>query len=164
MEKVLNNIKKWFKSHKNLSIVLGVTIVIALVLIFSITTIVNIIMPDTRESVYGDRCKIAEKYKVDSKKEDELKSFFKKYEFVTFNALDVKCNLIDIVITVPDKTSFNDVKNMSKELLKVFSADQLRTYDIELLVKSDNENSENYPQVGTHHKEIDGKSNDSFVW
>ena len=53
---------------------------------------------------------------------------------------------------------------MSKELLKVFSADQLRTYDIELLVKSDNENSENYPQVGTHHKEIDGKSNDSFVW
>lgn len=164
MEKVLNNIKKWFKSHKNLSIVLGVTIVIALVLIFSITTIVNIIMPDTRESVYGDRCKITEKYKVDSKKEDELKSFFKKYEFVTFNALDVKCNLIDIVITVPDKTSFNDVKNMSKELLKVFSADQLRTYDIELLVKSDNENSENYPQVGTHHKEIDGKSNDSFVW
>lgn len=164
MEKVLNNIKKWFKSHKNLSIVLGVTIVIALVLIFSITTIVNIIMPDTRESVYGDRCKITEKYKVDSKKEDELKSFFKKYEFVTFNALDVKCNLIDIVITVPDKTSFNDVKNMSKELLKVFSANQLRTYDIELLVKSDNENSENYPQVGTHHKEIDGKSNDSFVW
>ena len=164
MEKVLNNIKKWFKSHKNLSIVLGVTIVIALVLIFSITTIVNIIMPDTRESVYGDRCKITEKYKVDSKKEDELKSFFKKYEFVTFNALDIKCNLIDIVITVPDKTSFNDVKNMSKELLKVFSADQLRTYDIELLVKSDNENSENYPQVGTHHKEIDGKSNDSFVW
>lgn len=164
MKKVLNNIKKWFKSHKKLSIILGVSLVIVIALIVSVSTIANIIMPDTRESVYGDRCSITEKYKVDSKKEDELKKFFKKYDFVTFNALDVKCNLIDIVITVPDKTSFNDVKDMSKELLKVFSADQLRTYDIELLVKSDNDKSENYPQVGTHHKEIDGKSNDSFVW
>ena len=70
MKKVLNNIKKWFKSHKKLSIILGVSLVIVIALIVSVSTIANIIMPDTRESVYGDRCATTEKYKVDSKKEE----------------------------------------------------------------------------------------------
>ena len=49
-------------------------------------------------------------------------------------------------------------------MLSVFDENELKYYDIEIMVRSTKEDSEAYPQVGTHHKEINGSTNDDFIW
>ena len=156
--------KKWIKNNKKKAIIIGVIVLaLALLIIFSYA-IISYLVPNTKASVYGDRCKVTSNYPVESDREDKINEFFKEYKEVKLKTFDVKCNLIDIVIEVDDKYSFSKVKDMSKKLLEVFSEDEIKYYDIQLMVKSNNEKSELYPKIGTHHKEIDGKVNDSFVW
>ena len=87
-----------------------------------------------------------------------------KYDKMTFKSIDVKCNLIDIIVEVDDSVNVSTIKTMSKELLKVFSTEETKFYDIQLLIKSNKKDSDTYPIIGTHHKEIDGSVNDHFVW
>lgn len=77
---------------------------------------------------------------------------------------EVKCNLINVIIEVDDKTSFSKVKSMGKKLLSVFNEDELKYYDIQLMIKSNKEDSDDYPRIGSHHKEINGSTNEDFIW
>ena len=78
--------------------------------------------------------------------------------------VDVKCNLIDLVVEVDDSVEVDKVKEMSDKILTVFSEEELKYYDVELLVDSAVEESEKYPMTGTKHKMINGESNEHFVW
>ena len=68
------------------------------------------------------------------------------------------------IIEVDDKINLTTVKDMSKKMLEVFGEDELKYYDIQLMVRSNNDKSEVYPQIATHHKEINGESNAKFIW
>lgn len=157
--------KNWIKENKKKAIIIGVVILAVVLLVVFAFAIISYLVPNTKASVYGDRCKATSEYKVESDREDKIKEFLKDYNDMDLKSFDVKCNLIDIVIEVDDKVSLSKVKDMSKKLLKVFSEDEYKHYDIQLMVKSNaGDKSEVYPKIGTHHKEIDGKINDSFVW
>lgn len=156
--------KKWIKNNKKKTIIIGVVVLAIVLLVIFSFAIISYLVPNTKASVYGDRCKATSDYQVESDREDKIKDFLKDYKEIELKSFDVKCNLIDVVIEVDDKYSFSKVKDMSKKLLKVFSEDEYKHYDIQLMVKSNNEKSEVYPKIGTHHKEINGKVNDSFVW
>lgn len=156
--------KSWIKNNKKKAIIIGVVLLSVILLIIFSIGVISYLMPNTKESVYGDRCKVTADYPVESDREDKIKDFLKDYDKMEFSSMDVKCNLIDIIIEVDDKVSLSKVKSMSKKLIKVFSEDELKYYDIQLMVKSNNENSEVYPVIGTHHKEINGKENDEFIW
>jgi hypothetical protein len=156
--------KRWIKNNKKKAIIIGVVVLAVLLLVIFSFAIISYLVPNTKASVYGDRCKTTSNYQIESDREDKIKEFLKDYKEIEFKSFDVKCNLIDIVIEVKDKYSFSKVKDMSKKLLKVFTEDEYKHYDIQLMVKSDNDKSEVYPKIGTHHKEINGKVNDSFVW
>ena len=160
----MNKFKKWIKNNKKKAIIYGVVILAFILFIVFTIFIINFLMPNTKGSVYGDRCDVTKDYPVASEREQKLKEFLKGYDNMDLESIEVKCNLIDVVVKVDDKVNLSKVKDMSKKMLEVFSKDELKYYDIELMVHSNNDNSEVYPQVGTHHKEINGESNASFIW
>lgn len=160
MDKVI----KWVKKNKKKVIGFFVVIAILVAFVIGIWGVVSYLMPDTKESVYGDRCDITEQHPVSKKRESEITKFLKDYDKMKLIDYDVKCNLIDIVIEVDDSMSFSDVKTMGKKLLEVFKEEELKYYDIELMIRSNKEDSADYPKIGTHHKEINGSMNDDFVW
>lgn len=160
----MNKIKKFLKTHKKKCIALGVVLLVFVIIGIALYSVVSYLTPNTRESVYGDRCEVTENHPVDKERNSEVKKFFEGKEKAKFVKLEIKCNLIDIIMEVDDSESIANVKAIGKELLSVFSEDELKYYDLQLIVKSNAKKSETYPKIGTHHKEIDGISNDDFVW
>lgn len=160
----MDKFKSFFKKHKKKCIIVGVCLLILIIFISILFFVISYFMPNDNESFYGDRCEQTENYPVSSDLQDKIATFIKDYEGYELVEFDVKCNLITFILKVPDSTEVKVVKEMSKNLLTVFNEDELKYYDIHLSIKSDNEKSENYPIMGTHHKEIKGSSNDDFVW
>lgn len=160
----MNKFKNWVKNNKKKAIILGIVIVALILMIVFTYGIISFLMPNTKGSVYGDRCEVTKNYPVPSEREVKLKEFMNKYKNMEFVSIEVKCNLIDVIIKVDDKVSLSKVKDMSKKMIQVFSEEELKYYDIQLLVNSNNKKSDVYPQIGTHHKEINGESNATFIW
>ncbi len=160
----MDKVKNFFKKHKKKCIILGIVLVILIALIIFSYRIITYLIPNTKESVYGDRCETTVNHPIAEDRKDTIKEVVKKYDGYKFKTFEVKCNLVDIIVEVADTTNFSDVKKMGKEILAVFTDEEKKYYDLQLMVKSDKKESESYPQIGTHHKEIDGKTNEDFVW
>ncbi len=160
----MNNLINLIKKNKKKSTIIGVGLVVLIIFIVILYCTISYLIPNSKKSVYGDRCDITAEHPVDSKRKSSIKKFLEDYKNYNLKEFEVKCNLIDIVIEVDDSTNFSNVKKMGKSLLSVFSKDEVKYYDIQLLIKSKKDNSEYYPQIGTHHKQINGSSNDDFVW
>ena len=159
----MDKFKKWFKNNKTKGIVISIVAVAAVLMIIFTIGVIMFLMPNTRKSNYGDRCVVTSNNPVESDREAKLKEFIKDYKNMEVKSMEVKCNLIDVIVYVDDKVSISNVKKMGKKLLKVFSENELKYYDIQLIVKSNTANDA-YPVIGTHHKEINGSTNDNFVW
>lgn len=160
----MNKLKKWINNNRKKAIIIGILLVSLILSIIFLIGVISYLMPNTKESVYGDRCDFTEEYKVDSERESKIKDFLKDYEGMNLENFEVKCNLINIIVKVDDKTSFSKVKSMGKKLLSVFNEDELKYYDIQLMVNSNKEDSDDYPRIGSHHKEINGSTNEDFIW
>ncbi len=162
----MNKIKDWFKKNKKKTIMLGLALISLILCIIFLVAVIKYLMPNTKKSVYGDRCAITADHPIADDREDTIKKFLdsKDYSTMKFVSFERKCNLIDVIVEVEDKTSFSKVKAMGKKLLSVFDKDEQKYYDIQLIIRSDNDESEDYPKIGTHHKEINGSINDDFIW
>lgn len=160
----MDKFKKWIKNNKK-AVAMLITILILLILFVIISyAIVSFLMPNTKESVYGDRCEVTSEYKVAADRKEKIEKFVSSQDKMKLEAFDVKCNLIDIVVEVDDSVTVSKIKTMAKSMLNEFSDDEVRHYDIELMIKSNKEDSDSYPMIGMHHKEINGSSADNFVW
>lgn len=157
----MNKIKKWIKNNKKKFIMIIIVLVLLIVCAFITYSIVSYLMPNTKASVYGDRCEKAKQYPVASERKDKIDKYIKTHDNMKLLNFEVKCNLIDIIIEVDDKVSVSTIKTMAKKMLSEFSSDELKYYDIEVMIKSNKEGSE---MMGVHHKEINGSSEDDFVW
>lgn len=156
--------KKWFKDNKKKAIIIGIVVLALILFVIFLTAVIKYLVPNTGESVYGDRCKITENYPVEDNKKEKLEEFLKEYKNTELVDYEVKCNLIDVIIKVDDSVKLSTVKSMGKKLLKIFTDEELEHYDIQLMIESNKEDSSVYPVIGTHHKKIDGSMNKNFVW
>lgn len=162
----MKKIKNWFKNNKKKAIITGIVLLTLILCVVFLIAVIKYLMPDTKASVYGDRCEVTEDYPVADDRKDKIKSFLEKKDYanMSFISMEVKCNLIDIIVEVDDKASFSKVKSMGKKMLGEFSKEELEKYDIQLIIRSNNDESEDYPKIGTHHKKINGSMNDDFIW
>lgn len=160
----MNNILSKVKKNKKKVIILVVILIVIAISFFAVHKIISYLTPDRKNSVYGDRCEITESIEITKERKDAIKAAVEAHDGMTFSKVDVKCNLIDIIIIVKDETEVKTVKIMSKEIIAVFTEEELKYYDLALWVDSDNDESEKYPIIGTKHKVINGESKDSFVW
>ena len=108
---------------------------------------------------YGSRLKNIEKYKIEENKINELKDTISKNDGVVSVNYLLTGRLIDITIVVKDDVERDISKGYAGKVLDYFTEEQKGYYDIQVLIKSENDGSEKYPVMGYKHK-----SSLTFVW
>ena len=79
-----------------------------------------------------------------------------KVSSVSYN---LEGRLANFIIMVEDDLTVSEAKNYADKVIEHFSEDLKSYYDIQILIDSNNNESENYPIVGYKHK-----TSDSLVW
>lgn len=139
---------------KNKKIILSVIIVLIIILLF-----IFIKLLANKKSVYGDRCKDSDSYKISKKEIKKAKEVIKSIDKVDKIDINTKLCTVKIIINLTEDVDLESIKAMSSELIKVFSKKELKYYDFSLYVTSDNKDSETYPINVTKHN-----TRDAFAW
>lgn len=160
----MNKFLSFIKKNKKKIIITIVLLVVFSIFVFATYKLYKYLTPDTKDSVYGDRCELTDGIDITKEREKMIQDKIESYEGMKLSDVDVKCNLIDIIVVVNDEIEVKTVKEMSNELLTVFTEEELKYYDIELWVDSDATESEVYPIIGTRHKTNNGDATSKFVW
>lgn len=158
----MKNLQDFLKKHKKKLIILAIVLIVVIICLFAFKQILSYLNPDKKESVYGDRCELTESIMITDERKEKVKEAIESYENIKVSTIDIKCNLIDIVINVDNSVEEKTVKSMSDKVLEAFSKEELKYYEIELMVNWPDDPEK--AMMGTHHKMINGEMNDHFVW
>ena len=127
------------------------TIILVLVFVLLILfglKIKDILIPNSKESMYGNRLVDEKDYKVD-------KSSLKKM----LEELSAKDNVKEITyrkqgktyyvsITISDESSIQDAKGLGDAVLTYFSEKSLKYYSVQIFVNKEDEKLNNFPIIG----------------
>lgn len=160
----MNKFLSFIKKNKKKVIVTILLLIVFGVFLFAAYKLYEYLTPDTKDSVYGNRCELTEGVEISKERKDMIKETVESYEGMKLSNVDIKCNLIDIIVKVDDEITLDTVKEMSDKLLTVFTEEELKYYDLELWVDSNAKESEVYPVIGTRHKTGNGDATKKFVW
>ena len=160
----MNNFMSMLVRNRKKLIVAFILLFVFGVFIYSGYRLYKYLTPDTKDSVYGDRCELTDGIDITKEREAGIKEAVEAYEGMKLSDIDIKCNLIDLIVEVDDATKVETVKEMANSLLNVFSEEELKYYDIQLWIDSNNDESEVYPIIGTRHKTNNGDAEGKFVW
>ncbi len=131
---------------KNKYTIIAVLIFIGLVFIGAKAK--NILVPDTAKAAYGDRLDGIKNHPLT---DDTLKSISSKLE-ENENILKATANLqgkiINVIISVNDTVSVNDAKTMASSVIELFTKDELSFYTLQVFVKKENQDLNNFPIIG----------------
>lgn len=145
---------EFIKKNKILVSLLVIAIVFfaaIMIIIFSNLSIGN--------NEYGNRLDNIEKYPISDEVINEIKTDISSYEKVTSVSYNLEGKLANFILTVDDSLEEETAKNYANKILENLSDDVKSYYDIQVLVDSDNKESEVYPIIGYKHK-----TTDMFVW
>ena len=132
--------------------ILVALILITLIFMVSLLIIVfsNLSFGDNNE--YGNRLKDIEKYPIADEMitniKDEISSF-DKVESITYN---LEGRLVNFIIKIDDALIEEDARNYGGRIIERLTEDIKGYYDVQVLIDSNNEESEIYPIVGYKHK------------
>lgn len=135
------------------------TISVLLIIIILAFAIFRFLIPNYGGDLYGNRLSGISSYKIDDTKVSEMKDVIGKLEGVTSVEYILEGKLIDIVIRVEDGLERDVAKGYADQALTYFSDEEKGYYDAEVMLTSDNENSEKYPIIGYKHK-----TSEVLVW
>ena len=141
---------EFIKKNKILVSLLVIAIVFfaaIMIIIFSNLSIGN--------NEYGNRLDNIEKYPISDEAINEIKTDISSYEKVTSVSYNLEGKLANFILTVDDSLEEETAKNYANKILENLSDDVKSYYDIQVLVDSDNEESEVYPIIGYKHKTTD---------
>ncbi len=158
----MKNFQDFLKKHKKKLIISVIVLIVFIICLFAFKQILSYLNPNKKESVYGDRCELTESIMITDERKEKVKEAIESYENMKVSTIDIKCNLIDIVINVDNSVEEKTVKSMSDKVLEAFSKEELKYYEIELMVNWPDDPEK--AMMGTHHKMINGEMNDHFVW
>lgn len=145
---------KFIKNNKIL-----VTLILIAVIMFSTILIIIFSNLSSGNNEYGNRLDGIEKYPITEEVINNIKSEISSLEKVESINYNLEGRLINFVIKVEDDLIVSEAKNYSEKILENFSDDIKSYYDIQILIDSNIDESENYPIVGYKHK-----TSDSLVW
>ena len=158
----MKNFQDFLKKHKKKLIISAIVLIVFIICLFAFKQILSYLNPNKKESVYGDRCELTESIMITDERKEKVKEAIESYENMKVSTIDIKCNLIDIVINVDNSVEEKTVKSMSDKVLEAFSKEELKYYEIELMVNWPDDPEK--AMMGTHHKMINGEMNDHIVW
>ena len=145
---------KFIKENK-VKIILGV---IALMTIFFIVFVVNLIFPNDSKDLYGNRLSDMPKYYVDQKLYNEIKEKVELKESIDKVIINTSGRIINFVITLKEDLKMEETEKIGEEIIKFFDLDEQKYYDFQIFI-DEVENSEIYPTIGYKHH-----TSDKIVW
>lgn len=140
MKKLLDELKK----NKFTTIVFFIFLVL-----FIIGWIVfGLVMPKTGKPVYGNRLDGIEKVQVTDTETNDLVKALKEKDYVTTASTHISGKIINVLVEVEKGTSKSKAKTLKDEVLKAFTDDQKKFYDIQLFITNENKDAKGYPMIG----------------
>lgn len=145
---------KFIKNNKIL-----IALILIAVIMFSTILIIIFSNLSSGNDEYGNRLDEIEKYPITDEVINNIKNEISSLEKVESINYNIEGRLINFVIKVEDDLIVSEAKNYSEKILENFSDDIKSYYDIQILIDSNIDESENYPIIGYKHK-----TSDSLVW
>ncbi len=145
---------KFIKNNKIL-----IALILIAVIMFSTILIIIFSNLSSGNDEYGNRLDEIEKYPITDEVINNIKNEISSLEKVESINYNLEGRLINFVIKVEDDLIVSEAKNYSEKILENFSDDIKSYYDIQILIDSNIDESENYPIIGYKHK-----TSDSLVW
>lgn len=131
---------------------IGIISIIFIIIVLLVLVFISLFGTNTSNRLDG-----VENYKLTNKEIKNAKNIFKDY-----NAdVDIYINnmTIKIFIELEEDEEIKDIKEKCDEALKEINKENLEIYDVEVIVKSKEKDSTEYPIIGHKHN-----SSESFVW
>lgn len=142
---------KFVKNHKLLVVFILLLIICIGLAVFLLNQLIN----NNKDGEYGDRLKGIEKVEISEKQENNIEKEIAKEELVTNVKYNLQGRLVNVTLKIKDEKEIDSVKEIGNKILTYFDEKQLSYYDIQILVNSDNKESEKYPIIGYKHKTRD---------
>ena len=108
----------------------------------------GLVMPKTGSPVYGDRLKKIEGIEVKDDQSKKIIDDLKAKDFITDATIDIKGAIVNVIVTVKEKTEVKTAKEAGDIILKVLDDKQKSAYDVQLFVKNEKDNINGYPFIG----------------
>ncbi len=140
---------KFIKKHK---VALIVTLVIIILLILVFFGIKSAFFANINESKYGNRLDGIENYPIEESTITDIKTTISENDFVNSVNYDLKGRVMYFTIIVKDDVDLTTSRGLADKIAEKFTDEIKSYYDIQVLIDSDAEESENYPTMGAKHK------------
>ncbi len=136
---------------------LTVVIIVIFVLVVILGAYVyNSFFSSGRREAYGNRLDGIDAVEITKKQYDEVKNKLKENKSVTKVTTDLKGKIVNIIMTVKDDVTKDNAKKIAQTALTVFDSEQLAFYDIQIFVKKDNKELNDFPIIGYKQNGKDG--------
>lgn len=123
-------------------------IVIFVIVVAIVGYLYNVLFSGGRSGIYGNRLDGIENVEIKDKQYKNIKSKLKENENVIKVTTDLKGKIVNIIITVKDEVSKEEARTIAGTALPLFDEEQLKFYDIQIFVKKDNKELNDFPIIG----------------
>ena len=137
---------KFFKKHKNITLLL-VIIVLFVFVYFYLTKIMKNV---DNKAIYGDRLEVVENVNVNT--DEATKILKEKLGNIADNVtVRVQGRIIEIMVTCNVETTRDQAKATGQGIAESFSEDIRKVYDIQIMYSSANKENTQFPIIGYMH-------------
>ena len=135
-----------------------IALVILVILIVFGMQIRNLLVPDEGKAAYGQRLENIEKHPLEDSLFTEISDKLKEDENVLEVTHHVHGKIINLIITVNDDMSVETAKSLASSTISLFKGDELSFYSLQVYVKKNNQELNNFPIIGYKGAGIEGLS------
>lgn len=146
----------FIKRHKFKLLLLLIFIIVFVISLFAL---MNLLYPDSRKDVYGNRLDGIDDVPIKNKDVTEIKDKISASDFVLEVDDLITGRLIKFTVYVKADTNKDSAKKLLTTIQDVFSDEILSFYDIQVMIIEEKEESTNYPIFAYKHK-----TSKNFVW
>lgn len=145
---------KYIKKNKLTVFIIAIFVLIVLVGAY----LYNLLFSSGRREAYGNRLDGIENVEITKDQYDKVKDKLKENESVIKVSTDLKGKIVNIIMTVKDDVTKDNAKKIASTALSEFDEEQLKFYDIQIFVKKDNEELNDFPIIGYKQNGKEGLS------
>lgn len=139
---------KFIKKHKFTTFIIVVFVVGVIILHY----LFNLFFINSGKPEYGNRLDGIETVQILDKDLTNIKDALKKKSDVKKVGINISGRTLDVVITVDDKMSIKDAKNIGKESYSYLTDKQIEYYSVQVFVKKDSKEKNDFPIIGYKQK------------
>ncbi len=125
-----------------------IAILVLMVLVAVGMEVKEIFVPDEGKASYGNRLDGIKDHPLDKEKLANISGTIKENEKVIDINNYVHGKIINFVITLNDECSIDDAKIIANSLIPLFQDDELSFYSLQVYLKKEDANLNNFPIVG----------------